>query len=471
MRYYFLGIGGIGMSALARYFKQRGDEVCGYDRTPSDLTRALEKEGIAVHYDDDPSLIPIAIDLVVYTPAIPADNKEFQYLQAEGVPMKKRSEVLGDITRNKRCIAVAGTHGKTSTSSMIAYLLSNSSLGCSAFLGGIAKNFDSNVVIDTQSEYVVVEADEYDRSFLQLSPYFSVITSIDPDHLDIYGDYEHLREAFAQFAGKTAAEGKVFLKNGVSLFPDEEDEVEHEHHHHHDHHHGDSSASKLPAPVVSYTVSGVEADYYAWNVRSSRGNIYFDLRTPQGVIFDMELRHTSLYNVENAVVAAAVAMECGLSERELRYGLKTYDGVRRRFDYRLESKGLVYIDDYAHHPRELAATIESVRYLYPGKRVVGIFQPHLYSRTADFADEFAKVLSSLDEAILLPIYPAREKPIPGVSSGMILRKMDTMSKYLVSKDQVTELLAALYPDVVLTMGAGDIDRLVPVIEQALKDNL
>ncbi len=471
MRYYFLGIGGIGMSALARYFKQRGDEVSGYDRTPSDLTRALEKEGIAVHYDDDPSQIPIAIDLVVYTPAIPADNKEFQYLQAEGVPMKKRSEVLGDVTRNKRCIAVAGTHGKTSTSSMIAYLLSNSSLGCSAFLGGIAKNFDSNVVIDTQSEYVVVEADEYDRSFLQLSPYFSVITSIDPDHLDIYGDYEHLREAFAQFAGKTTAEGKVFLKNGVSLFPDEEDEDEHEHHHHHDHHHGDSSASKLQAPVVSYTVSGVEADYYAWNVRSSRGNIYFDLRTPQGVIFDMELRHTSLYNVENAVVAAAVAMECGLSERELRYGLKTYDGVRRRFDYRLESKELVYIDDYAHHPRELAATIESVRYLYPGKRVVGIFQPHLYSRTADFADEFAKVLSSLDEAILLPIYPAREKPIPGVSSGMILRKMDTMSKYLVSKDQVTELLEALYPDVVLTMGAGDIDRLVPVIEQALKDNL
>ena len=460
MNYFFIGIGGIGMSALARYFNKKGNTVAGYDLTESPLTRQLLSEGIKVSYDDDANSIPDNIDIFVYTPAVPKDTAVFRKAQDSGKPMKKRSEVLGDIANNKKCIAIAGTHGKTSTSAMIAHLLNKSSLGCSAFLGGISKNFNSNLVIDNKSEYVVVEADEYDRSFLQLHPYMSIITSIDPDHLDIYGDYDHLQEAFLQFANQTQTSGKVFLKHGVALSRHDEDADEHEHSHHHNEH--------LNVPSISYTTSGVDADYYAWNVRTSRGNIYYDLRTPKGVIFDIELHHTSLYNVENSVAAAAVALECGLSEHELRFGLKSYEGVQRRFDFRYVSKDIVYIDDYAHHPREIAATIDSIRFLYPGKRIVGVFQPHLYSRTADFADEFAKVLSSLDETVLLPIYPAREKPIPGVSSGLILRKMDTLSKYLVSKDQLLELLPALYPDILVTLGAGDIDRLVPQIEEMLK---
>jgi UDP-N-acetylmuramate--alanine ligase len=389
----------------------------------------------------------------------------YQWASASGKPIKKRAEMLGELTNGKKCIAVAGTHGKTSTSTMIAHLLSKSSLGCSAFIGGISKNYDSNVVIADNSDYVVVEADEYDRSFLQLHPWFSVITSIDPDHLDIYGDYDHLRDAFHQFADQTRPDGKLFLKQGVAMEGDAGDH-DHSEHSHHNHEH---STKRSGVPTISYTTSGIEADYYAWNVRTSRGNIYYDLRTPRGVIFDIELHHTALYNVENSVVAAAVALECGLNEFELRDGLKTYEGVRRRFDFRVVNKDIVYIDDYAHHPKEIAATLDSIRFLYPNKRIVGVFQPHLYSRTADFADQFADVLATMDEAVLLPIYPAREKPIPGVSSGMILRKMDTMSKYLVTKEQLFELLPALYPDVLVTLGAGDIDRLVPHIEKLLTE--
>lgn len=463
MKYFFIGIGGIGMSAIARYLHRLGNTVAGYDLTPSPLTAELEGEGIAVFYEDAPNIMPQNNDIFVYTPAVPKDTAVYQWASASGKPMKKRAEMLGELTNGRKCIAVAGTHGKTSTSTMIAHLLSKSSLGCSAFLGGISKNFDSNMVIDTKSEYVVVEADEYDRSFLQLHPWFSVITSIDPDHLDIYGDYDHLRDAFHQFADQTQHDGKLFLKQGLSLSEDSDD-LDHSDHAH------DHASAHSAVPTISYTTSGIEADYYAWNVRTSRGNIYYDLRTPKGVIFDIELRHTALYNVENSVVAAAVALECGLNEFELREGLKTYEGVRRRFDFRIVNKDIVYIDDYAHHPKEIAATLDSIRFLYPGKRIVGIFQPHLYSRTADFADQFAEVLSTLDEAVLLPIYPAREKPMPGVSSGMILRKMDTMSKYLVTKDQLADIIPALYPDVLVTLGAGDIDRMVPQIEKLLTDN-
>ena len=452
------------MSAIARYLHMGGNKVSGYDLTPSPLTDALEKEGIPIVYEDNPELMPKDVECFVYTPAVPRDTAVYQWAEKSGKPMMKRSKMLGKLTEGKKCIAVAGTHGKTSTSTMIAHLLSKSSLGCSAFLGGISKNFQSNIAVDDKSDFVVVEADEYDRSFLQLHPYFSVITSIDPDHLDIYGDYDHLREAFLQFANQTKKDGKLFLKQGVALTDD--DEHEHEEHEHGEHHHH-SEHEEVSVPVISYTTSGIEADYYAWNVRTSRGNIYYDLRTPKGVIFDIELHHTSLYNVENSVVAAAVALECGLSEFELRSGLKTYEGVCRRFDFRVKTKDVVYIDDYAHHPKEIAATLDSIRFLYPGKRIVGVFQPHLYSRTADFADQFAEVLSTLDEVVLLPIYPAREKPIPGVSSGMILRKMDTLSKYLVTKEQLMELIPALYPDVLVTLGAGDIDRLVPEIEKLL----
>lgn len=449
------------MSAIARFFKQSGHTVSGYDRTESPLTRQLVEEGIPIHYDDNPDLIPANIDLTIYTPAIPQDNKEFQHLQQSGCPMKKRSQVLGELTRGKKCIAVAGSHGKTTTSAMIAYLLSKSDFGCSAFLGGISKNFDSNLLVNTDSEYIVVEADEYDRSFLQLHPYFSVITATDPDHLDIYGTHEKLIEAFEQYANQTSPDGALFVKEGlVEHHHDHEEEEEHHCHHLH-----------IGEEIKCYTYSArsIEPDYYAINVRNYNGNIYFDLRTPGKVLYDLELTASCLYNVENAVAAAAVALSCGLDEYQLRNGLKTFQGIRRRFDVRIKNKDLIYIDDYAHHPKEIAATIESIKYLYPDKRIVGIFQPHLYSRTKDLADDFADALKPLDEIILMPIYPAREKPIPGVSSGMILRKMETMNKYLCSADQVPDLVEALCPDVVVTMGAGDIDRLVPILEQRLSE--
>lgn len=463
MNYYFLGIGGIGMSALARYFHQRGDRVSGYDRTETPLTRQLVAEGIPVHYQDNPALVPDGIDLVVYTPAVPTDTAEYQYLLEKGYPIKKRSQVLGEIARGKKCIAVAGTHGKTSTSSMIAHILSHTNAGCSAFLGGVSKNFNSNVLVNNDSEYVVVEADEYDRSFLQLTPYCAVITATDADHLDIYGTRENMVEAFRQFASQIHPDGTLVLKQGLTLNPHSDHD---DHSDHHDHT-GPHSIEGVAAQTVSYTAHGIEADYYPWNVRNYNGNIFFDLRTPKGVYYDIELPNASLYNIENAVAAAAIVTTLGVNEHQLRYGLKTYAGVQRRFDYRIKRKDLIMIDDYAHHPQEIAACIESIRYLYPGKRVVGIFQPHLYSRTRDFADQFAQVLSTLDELIMLPIYPAREKPILGVTSSMILRKIDSLSKYLCTPDQAIELVPALCPDVVVTMGAGDIDRLVPRLEEAL----
>lgn len=473
MRYYFLGIGGIGMSALARFFHQRGDTVSGYDRTPSPLTEDLVREGIEVHYDDAPDRLPHDIDLVVYTPAVPEDLCEMQALRQRGVRIEKRSQVLGELTRGKRCIAVAGSHGKTTTTSMIAHLLSQAPCGCSAFLGGISKNFNSNLHVDRQSEYIVVEADEYDRSFLQLHPHIAVITATDPDHLDVYGDHEHMLEAYAQFANQTAPDGRLFLKEGIFVKSDGEPYLEYgAHHHEHDHdehHHG--GHHELSLPHSTYTAHGIEADYYAINVRTYNGNLFFDLRTPDGVFFDMEIDGTALFNVENAVAASAVALACGLDQYQLRHGLKTFAGVRRRFDYRIREKDLVYIDDYAHHPREIASTLESIRYLYPGKRVVGIFQPHLYSRTRDLADQFAQVLGTLDELVMMPIYPAREKPILGVTSSMVLRKVDSMSKYLCTPDQVLELVPALCPDVVVTLGAGDIDRLVPRLEKVLREQL
>ena len=470
MNYYFLGIGGIGMSALARYFQRRGDTVSGYDRTPSPLTAELEAEGIAIHFDDRPELLPEKIDMVVYTPAVPQDLGEFQTLKNRGVTMKKRSQVLGELTEGKKCIAVAGSHGKTTTSTLITHLLNKADCGCSAFLGGISKNLGSNLLINDKSEYIVVEADEYDRSFLQLHPYYTVITATDPDHLDIYGTHEKMLEAYAQFANQTNPEGTLFLKEGIFRTLDGEEFIEygHEHHHHDDHPH---THTFTHPHIHTYTAHGIEADYYAINVRTYNGNLFFDLRTPDGVLYDLELDGTALFNVENAVVASAVALSCGLDQYQLRSGLKTFAGVRRRFDYRIREKELVYIDDYAHHPKEIQSTIESVRYLYPGKRVVGIFQPHLYSRTRDLADDFARVLGTLDELIMMPIYPAREMPIAGVTSSMVLRKVDSMSKYLCTPDQVLELVPALCPDVVLTLGAGDIDRLVPRLEATLREQL
>lgn len=471
MNYYFLGIGGIGMSALARFFKQRGDEVSGYDRVSSPLTQELEAEGIAIHYEDRPDLIPVDVDLVVYTPAVPQELGEYQAAVSRGLKMEKRSQVLGELTRGKKCIAIAGTHGKTTTSTMIAHLLSKASCGCSAFLGGISNNFGSNIVVDHKSEYVVVEADEFDRSFLQLHPHIAVITATDPDHLDVYGTHESMMEAYVQFANQTDSDGALFLKDGIFRTLDGEEFVEYGHEHQHGEEHHSHTHSLAHSNIKTYTARGIDADYYAINVRAYNGNIFFDMRTPDGVLYDLELVGTALYNVENAVAASAVAMSCGVDQYQLRSGLKSFAGVRRRFDYRIREKELVYIDDYAHHPREIQSTIESVRFLYPGKRVVGIFQPHLYSRTRDYADDFAKVLGTLDELIMMPIYPAREKPILGVTSSMVLRKVDSMSKYLCTPDQVLELVPALCPDVVLTIGAGDIDRLVPRLEATLREQL
>lgn len=465
------------MSALARFFKKRGDAVSGYDRTPSPLTEELESEGIAVHYDDNPAAIPAEVDMVVYTPAVPQDLQEFVTLRERGVKMEKRSQVLGELTCGKKCIAVAGSHGKTTTTTLIAHLLSKADCGCSAFLGGVSKNFGSNLLVNNDSEYVVVEADEYDRSFLQLHPHMAVITATDPDHLDIYGTHEAMLDAYAQFANKTDADGRLFLKEGIFRTLDGEQYVKYGHDHHHDHeehghdHHHSSARALNSLNICTYTARGIDADYYAINVRTYNGNIFFDMRTPDGVLYDLELDGTALFNVENAVAASAVALACGLNQHQLRSGLKSFAGVRRRFDYRIREKDLVYIDDYAHHPQEIASTIESVRFLYPGKRVVGIFQPHLYSRTRDFADEFANVLQKLDEIIMMPIYPAREKPILGVTSSMVLRKIPSMSKYLCTPDQVLELVPALCPDVVLTLGAGDIDRLVPRLEATLREQM
>ena len=472
MNYYFLGIGGIGMSALARFFHRRGDTVSGYDRTSSPLTEELEHEGIAIHYDDAPDRLPADIDMVIYTPAVPQELHEFQAFKERGVRMEKRSQVLGELTRGKKCIAVAGTHGKTTTSTMIAHLLSQAPCGCSAFLGGISKNFGSNLVVDPKSEYIVVEADEYDRSFLQLHPHYAVITATDPDHLDIYGTHEHMLEAYAQFANQTDTDGRLFFKEGIFRTLDGEEFLEYGHEHHHEHEEYSQPSTLNPQLAVqTYTAHGIDADYYAINVRAYNGNLFFDLRTPDGVFYDLEIDGTALFNVENAVAACAVALTCGLDQFQLRHGLKTFAGVRRRFDYRIREKELVYIDDYAHHPREIASTLEAIRFLYPGKRVVGIFQPHLYSRTRDLADQFAEVLGTLDELIMMPIYPAREKPILGVTSSMVLRKVDTMSKYLCTPDQVLELVPALCPDVVVTLGAGDIDRLVPRLEQTLREQM
>ena len=460
------------MSALARYFHQRGDEVSGYDRTPSPMTESLQSEGIAVHYDDNPMLLPDAIDMVVYTPAVPQELREFQALKERGVRIEKRSQVLGELTRNKKCIAVAGSHGKTTTSSMIAYLLSLGSCGCSAFLGGISKNFDSNLHVDDSSEYIVVEADEYDRSFLHLHPYMAVITATDPDHLDIYGDHEHMLEAYVQFTNQVDSDGRIFLKNGIFVKEDGEPYIEFgSHHHEHENHDYKAHHVTLNTHHFTYTAHGIEADYYAINVRTYNGNLFFDMRTPEGVLYDMELCGTALFNIENAVAAAAVALNCGIDQYQLRYGLKSFAGVRRRFDYRIREKNLVYIDDYAHHPEEIRSAIESLRYLYPNKRIVGIFQPHLYSRTRDLADQFVEVLKELDEIVMMPIYPAREKPIAGVTSSMILKRIPSMSKYLCTSEQVLELVPALCPDIVVTLGAGDIDRLVPRLEHILREQV
>lgn len=444
--YYFVGIGGIGMSAIARYLKNNGHNIYGYDRTRTQLTAELEKEGMNITYEEDVNHLPEVIDLAIYTPAIPAENKILKEIIKRGIQLNKRAFALAEIVKEKKVIAIAGTHGKTTTSGLLAHLLYNSKIGCSTFLGGIANNYSTNMLCDTKSEYVVVEADEYDRSFLNLNPFVSAITSISPDHLDIYQNKENLEQAFAQFANQTDKNGHVFLKKEVNIEIDEQ------------------------IKTNTYSLTDIESDYYAWNVRVSNGSYYFDYHTPGKVYYDMQMNYPGIHNIENAVLALSIALSLGVNEYELRAALKSFKGMKRRFDLKCKTDETIYYDDYAHHPEEIEATITSLKHLYPNKRICGIFQPHLYSRTKDFADQFAEALENLDDIILLPIYPAREEAIPGITSKTILHKINKMDKYHVTKEQLFPLLSALQPELLVTLGAGDIDQLVEPIIQLLKED-
>ena len=451
--YYFLGIGGIGMSALARYFAAQGFRVMGYDRTPSPLTESLEEEGIAVQYDDSLDRVEQLEQtktIVVRTPAVPEDMALYVWLREQGFTILKRAEVLGMITRQQRALCVAGTHGKTTTSTILAHILHPSHVGTNAFLGGIANNYNTNLLLDSKSDYVVVEADEFDRSFHHLTPYISVITSMDPDHLDIYGTEEAYRESFVHYAG--LVEHALVVKSGLS-----------------------SKVESLKARVYTYAVDE-HADFYADNIRVEDGQIFFDFHTPntQYPISNIHLGVPVWVNIENSVAAMAMAWLVGATEEELRQGVSSFAGVYRRFNIHLNTPQVAYIDDYAHHPQELAATVESVRRLYPDRYVIGVFQPHLFSRTRDFADAFAEVLNQLDEVALLPIYPAREEPIVGVTSEWLMDMMTIkralvlptiLPKYI--RERAKTCLAQGKNIVVMTMGAGDIDRQVSEITQKL----
>ncbi len=445
---YFIGIGGIGMSALARYYKFKGFEVAGYDRTPSDLTHELEAEGISVHYEDRPDLIPADKDqtLVVYTPAIPADLGELVKAREEGYVLLKRSRTLGEIARGQRCLAVAGTHGKTTTSTMIAHILTHSGEGCSAFLGGISRNYGTNLLM-SKNETVVAEADEFDRSFLQLFPEIAVITAVDPDHLDIYGDYAHVVEAFKAFAGQVS--GTLIAKKGIPVGP-----------------------ADTKAKVLTYHYKDTRADFYPIDAHPDEcGYFHYDLHTPSGVIPGFRVGAPGWVNAENSVAAAAVALVYGISPEAVKAAIATFEGVKRRLEVHVNSPRLSYIDDYAHHPAELASAISSMRDIFPGRKLTAIFQPHLYTRTRDFAPEFAQALSKVDKLILLDIYPAREEPIPGVTSEMIFKDVTAPEKVLIKKEELMDYLADEPLDVLVTFGAGNIDRFIEPITELLKNRL
>lgn len=461
---YFIGIGGIGMSAIARYFARRGAVVAGYDLTPSPLTKTLEDEGIAVHYQDDIRLIPQELlcpeTLVVYTPAIPQEHSELSYFKAHGYHVLKRSEILGEITRTAKGLCVAGTHGKTTTSTLLAHLLYSSTVGCSAFLGGISNNYQSNLLLSENSELVVIEADEFDRSFHRLSPYMSIITSADPDHLDIYGTPEAYRESFEHFTSLISPEGGVLLVHqDVDIHPRLQEGVQLYYY-----------ATEFPQQEGT----NARADFYATDIRVEDARLYFRWHYPalngsQAGAIDVELGVPLRINVDNAVAAMALAYLNGVSLEKLAEALASFRGVHRRFDRVLDTEQHTLIDDYAHHPVELEASIRSVRTLYPKKRILGIFQPHLYSRTQDFYKEFAHSLDQLDEVILLDIYPARELPIAGVSSQLIAEQMQRPVQ-VIGKQELIPLLEAQeqLPEVLLMVGAGDIDRLVAPVAELLK---
>lgn len=440
--YYFLGIGGIGMSAIARYFHHAGYAVSGYDRTPSALTAALEAEGIAIHYEDRPEMIPpVAETFVIYTPAIPEDLGEMRHVREKGYALCKRSRALGEIARDQKCLAVSGTHGKTTTSTLLAHILTQGG-GCTAFLGGISKNYGTNLLL-SRNPVLVAEADEFDRSFLQLNPAIAVVTATDADHLDIYSDRSHLLEAFGQFAAQVSE--AVIVKAGVEL-----------------------PLEGVKARVYRYAYD-TPCDFYASEIVAKEGGKFdFTLNTPMGRFPHWSVGIPGWVNVENAVAAAAVALLHGVEPETVRKAVESFSGVKRRFDIHVNTPQIAYVDDYAHHPNEIKAAISSIRNIFPGRNLCGIFQPHLYTRTRDFADDFAEALSGLDALIMLPIYPARELPIPGVCSEMILDKVTLTDKQLIPKDRLMETLAQRKIDCLITFGAGDIDRFIDPIENWLR---
>ena len=442
---YFIGIGGIGMSAIARYFKFKGLEVSGYDRTPSPLTAELESEGIAVHYDDRPDLVPAdpAGTLVIYTPAVPADLGELQFVLQGGYKVVKRSRALGEITAGQTCLAVAGTHGKTTTSTLVAHILTESGIGCSAFLGGISKNYGTNLLM-SKTPTVVAEADEFDRSFLQLHPAIAAITAMDPAHLDIYGTAENYRQAFRDFASQVRE--TLILKYGCPL-----------------------TSEHTRAKIFTYHFDNPAADFHSTNLRlDSEGHYTYDLVYPGGTLSDIRVGTLGWLNVENSIAAAAICLCYGADGQKVRHAIGSYQGARRRLDEQLNRPGLTYIDDYAHHPEELSSAISSIRGMFPGRKITGIFQPHLYTRTRDFAPGFAQALSALDKLILLDIYPAREEPIPGVSSEIIYNDVTAPEKVLIRKEELMGLMEKEPVDVLVTFGAGNIDRFVEPIRQLLE---
>ena len=441
---YFIGIGGIGMSAIARYYNAKGFMVSGYDKTPSPLTHALESEGINIHYTDDTSYIPTDVEntLVVYTPAIPKDMGELVYVQENGYRVIKRSRMLGEIAQGQRCMAVAGTHGKTTTSTLVSHLFTASGEGCSAFLGGISKNYDSNLLIH-ENDVIVAEADEFDRSFLQLFPEVAVITSMDADHLDIYGDEAHIKEAFKAFASQVS--GTVIARKGLDI-----------------------SSADTKADIKTYAYGDSSADFYA--EPTERG--HFNLHYPGGVIEDCVVGIPGWVNIENGVAASAIALTYGIEPEKIKEALASFQGVKRRFDMQVRYDDLVYLDDYAHHPNEISAAISSTRERYPDFRYTAIFQPHLYTRTRDFAPEFAEALSKVDRLVLLDIYPARELPIPGVTSDIIFDAVTAPVKVLMRKDELLDWMKEQTlegKELFMTLGAGDIDRLVGPVGDILKE--
>lgn len=448
---YFLGIGGIGMSALARYFHAKGFEVGGYDLSKTALTEKMEQEGIHIHYTDDVRQITSQFldkekTLVVITPAIPTNHQEWQFFRNNHFVIMKRAQVLGEITRSERGLCVAGTHGKTTTSNMLAHLLNSSHIGCNAFLGGISKNFETNLVLSDATDLVVIEADEFDRSFHQLVPYMAVITASDVDHLDIYETADGFRESFEHFTSLVCKGGCLLIRKGLELTPRLHEDVQ----------------------LYSYSASD-GGDFRAENIVIENGEIHFDFVAPDVRIEAVKLGVPMLINVENAVAAMALAWLNGVTEQELREGIVSFKGVARRFDFHVKTKQLAYLDDYAHHPEELRASIGSVKALFPDKKVCGIFQPHLYSRTKDFAADFAQALSLLDELILLDIYPARELPIAGVTSQIIFEKVKIKEKTLCTKANLMNELPLHQFDVLMTIGAGDIDKLIPQITEYVKN--